>query len=125
MNEKLDKTFNIRCLPFEVAFWIIRRSYVWLEEQISCVLIWPVFRNLIPLFGIFLDEFDNFLERAMFTNELQSCIRTDFGDRIKIITAEKDAQIDELTMLVKSHHQYQQLYLCAIHVQTIQYLVEV
>jgi hypothetical protein len=54
-NEISDEPFNVWSIPCEVAFFVVRRTYVWVEEELSRLLIGPVVWYSIFLFRIFFD----------------------------------------------------------------------
>jgi hypothetical protein len=39
----LDKTSDVGGFPFEVAFWVIGRPDIRVEEELAGVGVWPVF----------------------------------------------------------------------------------
>lgn len=69
---------------------------VWVEEELACILIGPVLWNCVSLLRVILDAFYYTLKSFVFPNELDCSIGPDLGNRIQIVTAEKDAKVDEL-----------------------------
>lgn len=96
VDQKLHQAFHIRLFPLEVAQRIVGRSDIRLEKKIACVGVRPVFGQSVFAFLVVLDELNNLLQAAMLADELQGGVRADFGDRIEVVAAEKDAQVDKL-----------------------------
>lgn len=66
------------------------------EEEVACVLEWPVLWDLVFALGVVLDECDDLLQRSVVTDQFQRCAGSDFRDRVEIVAAEEDAEVDEL-----------------------------
>ena len=62
-------------------------------KQSSCFLVRPIFRNSV-LFGI--DILEDRLDVLVFLDQIDGSLWTDTLDRIAIITAKKDPEIDKL-----------------------------
>lgn len=63
----MDKAFDVRGFPFEVAVCVVGRSNIRVEEELAGVDVGPVFWDL-ELGLSCLDSFDKFLKGAVFTN---------------------------------------------------------
>ena len=60
------------------------------------VLVRPILRNLISLLGVILEVLDHTFQVAKLSNQLECSIGTDLGNRIEIVAAKQDAEVDEL-----------------------------
>ena len=68
-----------------------------MKEQFSGVLEWPILGNLILVLCVILYRLNDLFECAMLSNELESRVGANLGDWIKIVAAEQNAEIDELS----------------------------
>lgn len=80
-NQKLDEAFDVRGFPLEVAVWVIGWPDVGVEEELAGVGVGPVFWDL-ELGLSCLDSFNELFEGAVFADQLQSGVGTDFGDGV-------------------------------------------
>lgn len=96
VDQELNESFNIGCLPFEVALGMISWPDIWVEEQFSGILVRPVFGKAVPLFRVLFDEIDHTLQGSMLSDELQCGVRANFWNGVDVVATEKDAKINEL-----------------------------
>jgi hypothetical protein len=96
LDQELDETLYVWCFPLEIAFWVIGRSDVWLEEEQARIGEWPVVRDSELLGGLGLDVFDDAFEVIVLTDELQSGAGADAFDGIEVVAAKEDTEVDEL-----------------------------
>ena len=96
LDQELDETLYIWCFPLEVAFRVISRSDVWLEEEQARIGEWPVVRNRELFGGLGLDVFDDAFEVIVLADELQSGAGADALDGIEVVAAEEDTEVNEL-----------------------------
>lgn len=69
--------------------------HVGVEEELAGVGEGPVFGN--GVFGFAgLGGFDEFLEGAVFADEFEGGRGADLGDGVEVVTAQEDAEVDEL-----------------------------
>ncbi len=68
---------------------------IWVEEELARVNVWPVFRDGELGFAGF-DSLDEFFERAIFADQFEGGGGADFGDRVEVVAAEEDAEVNEL-----------------------------
>jgi hypothetical protein len=66
------------------------------EEELPRVLVRPVLRQGVLLLGVLLDRLDNLFQSAVFSDQLQRSRRPDLGDRVEIVAAEQNAEVDKL-----------------------------
>jgi len=97
-NEELDKAFDVGLFPFEVAFFMVGRTDIGGEEQFAGFFVGPVFGNG-ELSLVFFDSFNECFESAVFTDEFEGSVRTDFRDGIEVIAAKENTEINKLQML--------------------------
>jgi hypothetical protein len=96
LDQELDKSLNVWGFPLEVAFWVIGRSYVRLEEEEARIGERPVVRDGKLLGGLRLDVFDDAFQVVVLTDEFKGCAGADAFDGIEIVAAEEDTEVDEL-----------------------------
>jgi hypothetical protein len=60
---------------------VIGGADIGVEEEVTGVFVRPIFRDAILGFTSF-DSGDEFLDGAVFTNDFESRIRADLGDRV-------------------------------------------
>lgn len=70
--------------------------HIWIEEELSRILVGPVIGNGISFLLILFYMGDNCLQVSIFPNELKSAMRSYFGDRIEVVAAKENAEVDEL-----------------------------
>lgn len=100
INQELYETIRIRFVPLEVANRVVSGPDVRLEEQVACVEIWPVVGEGKFALLVIRDELDDLLEAAVLANEFQSSIWADLGNRVEVVAAEEDAEVDKLVAQV-------------------------
>jgi hypothetical protein len=66
----LNQAVNVRSFPFEFAFRVGGGTDIGVEEEFSCVGVWPVVWNDEFLFFAGLDCFDELFEGAVFADKL-------------------------------------------------------
>lgn len=96
LDQELNKTFYVWGFPLEVAFWVIGRSDVWFKEEQARIGEGPVVGDSELLGGLGLDVFNDTFQVIMLTDELESGAGANAFDRVEIITAEEDTEVDEL-----------------------------
>lgn len=104
LDQELHEAVDVGCLPFEIAVRVVGLSDVGLEEQFPRLFVWPVVWDCIFLFGVFLDEVDDTFECVVVTDEFEGSIRANFRDRINIVAAQEDAEVDELDSVSLLQH---------------------
>lgn len=95
-HEELDQAFNVRSFPFEVAVRVLWWSHVWVEKQLSRVLVGPVVRDGVAFLRVFLDERYDVLEAAVVADHFEGAVRSDFRDGVDVVASKEDAEINEL-----------------------------
>jgi len=75
---------------------VICRANLRVEEEFPSVFIWPVFRKGVFGLLVVFDPIDKLFECTVFADEFKGCIWTNFGNRIEVIAAKEDAEINEL-----------------------------
>lgn len=89
LDEKLDQTVNVWCLPLEVAFGCIGGTDVGLEEKNASVGEGPIVGNG-ELLLVRLDVCDYAFEVLVVADEFEGGGRTDAFDGVEIIAAEEN-----------------------------------
>ena len=95
-HEEGDEAVDVGRGPFEVAVRVVRRAHVRVEEELSRVAVGPVGGDGVALFRVGGDVRDDVFERAVVADQFESRLGADFGDRVDVVAAEKDAEVDEL-----------------------------
>jgi hypothetical protein len=87
----LDDSFFIWLLPLQFNFIWIRD--IWINKQLACLRKRPVLWHNV-LFGV--DVFQNLFNRLVLFNKIDSSFGSDAFNRVAIITAQQDTQINKL-----------------------------
>jgi hypothetical protein len=97
-DEVLDETLDVGCFPLEVALWGVGGAHIWLEEEETCVGEWPVVGNgELLLTG--LEVLDYAFEVLVVADEFYGRRGADALDRVEVVAAEEDAEVDELDVI--------------------------
>jgi hypothetical protein len=96
LNQKLDETVYVWCFPLEVALWVIGGSHIWLEEEQTRIGEWPVVGDGELLGRLRFDVFNDAFKVIVLANEFESSAGANAFDRIEVIAAEEDTEVDEL-----------------------------
>lgn len=82
----MDETINIGSFPLEIALFVICGTDVRVEKEVAGILVWPVFWDCeFGLAGFY--SRDEGLEIAVFTDEFEGCVGTNFGNGVEVIAA--------------------------------------
>jgi hypothetical protein len=98
-DQELDEAFDIGSFPLEVAFGCVGGADVGFEEELAGVGEGPVFREG-ELLLVGLDMSDYAFEVLVVADQFEGGGGADALDGIKVIAAEKDAEINELGLSV-------------------------
>lgn len=79
---------------------MIGRADIWFKEELTSVLVGPVIWNGVAFFFIGLDPRNKGFKVAVLADEFQGRMGADFGDWVKVIAAEKNAEIYKLRTCV-------------------------
>jgi hypothetical protein len=125
LDKELDETFHVGCFPLEVAFWVVGGSHVGLEEEEARIGKGPVVGDGELLGGLGFDVFDDAFEVGVLADEFEGGARADTFDGVEVVTAEEDAEVDELEVVSELHvRDDADSYLFPLHTQAFEHLIQ-
>lgn len=93
-NEVFDQAIDVRRLPLEVTIGVVGLPNVRMQEEFAGVGVRPVFGDGVFCAGF--DVCDDAVEGLVLLDQLQGCGWADAFNGVEVVTAEENAEVDEL-----------------------------
>lgn len=96
LDQEINEAFDVRTIPFEVTVRVVCRMNVRVGEQVPCILVWPFFGDHELLLRVVLHKFEDLLNRFVLFDQVESSVGSHLRDGLQIVTAQKNAEVNEL-----------------------------